>query len=285
MPLPASASPAVAAVPFLGSVAAVGALYVWCAARAPGRWPRGRTACFLAGLVAFAADLDPWAGADAERLLATHVAEHMALWTVVAPLLVAGAPIRLTLRTLARPERRALARLLHSRPLRAVTRPLVAVALFDAFVIAMHVPAVYRLALDHEALHAVEHMLSLTVAMLMWAPLIAADPVPHRANGRGHLLCFAACTAPMLLIAWWLGAGADAVYGCGGTSCAAAVADQHRGAAIMVLGCVPMLGVSLALLRRDRRRRERRASARARALARPALAGGPLTSESRPVGE
>ncbi len=66
------------------------------------RWPPGRTVCFLAGLAVLAVDLYSGIGTQADTRLSVHMVEHMIIWVVVAPLLAAGAPLRLTLFALPR---------------------------------------------------------------------------------------------------------------------------------------------------------------------------------------
>jgi cytochrome c oxidase assembly factor CtaG len=100
---------------FLVAVVLVGLVYVQAAARGRrldrrGRaWPRGRTACFLAGLVVLVIDLYSGIGTGADARLSVHMLEHMVLWVAVAPLLVAAAPVRLALYSL--------------RPLRPIQSP------------------------------------------------------------------------------------------------------------------------------------------------------------------
>src|SRR5690242_1742260 len=89
------------AATFLTLVAAAGTAYVAAAAHGSrhdrrGRgWPRRRTVCFLAGLGVLVIDLYSGIGTEADTRLSVHMLEHMVLWVLVAPLLAAGAPVRL----------------------------------------------------------------------------------------------------------------------------------------------------------------------------------------------
>ena len=65
------------------------------------RWPRRRTACFVAGLAVLVVDLYSGIGTEADVRLSVHMVEHMLMWVVVAPLLAAGAPVRLAFFALA----------------------------------------------------------------------------------------------------------------------------------------------------------------------------------------
>ena len=169
------------------------------------RWPRRRTACFVAGLALLVVDLYSGIGTQADVRLSAHMLEHMVMWVAVAPLLAAGAPIRLAFFALGRGGRRTLAGWLHSRPLAWLTSPVGSVSVFSAVLLVTHVPAVYGLALTNDTVHEAEHAAYLAAALLMWAPLLGVDPLPHRARPRVQATCLVACMAPMLLIGAWLG--------------------------------------------------------------------------------
>src|SRR5205823_14603564 len=115
--------------------------------------------------------------------------------------------------SLRRSGRHRLGRCLRSRPVSAVTSPVVSVALFSAVVLITHVPAVYGLAFNDGSIHEAEHGLYLLTALLVWAPLIGVDPLPHRPGPRGQLACMIACMVPMVLVAAWLTGSTHAVYG------------------------------------------------------------------------
>jgi hypothetical protein len=86
---------------FLVLVVAAGALYLTAAAhgrqhdRRRRQWPRRRTAMFLGGLAALVVDRYSGIGTEADVRLSVHMLEHIVMWVVVAPLLAAGAPVRL----------------------------------------------------------------------------------------------------------------------------------------------------------------------------------------------
>jgi cytochrome c oxidase assembly factor CtaG len=221
------------------------------------QWPRARTACFCGGLAVLIVDLYSGIGTQADVRLSAHMVEHMVMWVVVAPLLAAGAPIRLAFFALDRGGRRRLAGWLHSAPLVALTSPVGSVTLFSVVVLGTHVPAVYGLALRNDTAHQAEHALYLFSALLMWAPLLGVDPLPRRLGARGQAACLATCMAPMLLVGAWLGLESHAVYhhyvvGLG----PAALHDQRLAATIMWAGGLPAFALP-ALLRRMSWRRRR----------------------------
>ena len=182
--------------------------------------------------------------------------EHMVMWVVVAPLLAAGAPMRLAFFALPRPKRRALARCLHAGPVLAVTGPVGSLSLFTGVLLISHLPTVYGLALRNDYVHEAEHGLYLLTALLVWAPLLGADPFPHRPGPRGRLACMGACMLPMALIAVWLGTAPDPVYGHYlDTLGPAALSDQRAAATIMWAGCLPAFVVPVVWRARTLQRR------------------------------
>ncbi|MBS1883432.1 MAG: cytochrome c oxidase assembly protein [Actinobacteria bacterium] len=226
-------------------------------------WPRGRSACFLGGLAVLVVALDSGIGAGADEHLSAHIVEHMLIWLVVAPLLVAGAPIRLALFALGPVGRRRLAGALHSGPTRALTGPIVSTALFSTVVVVSHVPPAYDLALEDELVHVGEHALYLLTAILVWAPLIRADPLPHRLDRGGRCLCVVACMVPMAAISVWLLAAGAPVYEPYRLALGSipALHDQRLAGVIMLAAAIPALAVAaLAHLAEEGPRRRRASS-------------------------
>jgi putative membrane protein len=244
---------------FLALICAVGAIYLAAARhgerrdRRGRRWPRRRSGCFIAGLLALAIDLYSGIGVEADVRLSAHMVEHMMIWVVVAPLLAAGAPVRLAFYSLRRRDRRALARCLRSRAVATFTSPVVCVCLFSAVVLGTHLPAVYGLALSNEYIHEGEHGLYLLTALFVWVPLLGIDPLPHRPSTRSQLASMVACMLPMLLVALWLRTTPSAVYGHYlGTLGKSALDDQRLAATIMWAGGLPAFAVPLVRSLRPR---------------------------------
>ena len=140
---------------------------------------RARVRYFAAAVAVMAlALLSPIATLSDERF-SVHMVEHLLLLFGTAPLLALSAPITLALQ--AAPSdvrRRLLLRALHSRPVKAVTHPVVSWVLFAAVMYASHFSALYDAALRNAGLHGVEHLLYLGAAALFWWPVIRRDPVP-----------------------------------------------------------------------------------------------------------
>jgi cytochrome c oxidase assembly factor CtaG len=143
--------------------------------------PRRRVAAWIAGLLVAAIALQSSIDVYATRLFSVHMVQHMLLTLVAAPLLALGAPVTLLLRV-AGPGRwrRLTLAILHSRPVRVISHPVVAWLLFTAVMWISHFSPLFDAALEDEGIHAAEHLLYLAAGMLFWWPVVAADPVPWR---------------------------------------------------------------------------------------------------------
>jgi cytochrome c oxidase assembly factor CtaG len=100
--------------------------------------------------------------------------QHLVLILVAAPLLVFGAPERVALWAFPLPARRRLGGWAHAlgRALGPLGRPGPAVAMATAGLWIWHVPALYDLAVERGALHALEHLTFLLTAVLFWWTLL-----------------------------------------------------------------------------------------------------------------
>jgi putative membrane protein len=119
----------------------------------------------LVMFLALATPLDPIGDT---YLFTAHMVQHLLLTLVAAPLLLAGTPgwlLRLVLDAL------------HLTTfVRWARHPLVAYFGFNVVFALAHVPAFYEATLANEPLHALEHLVFLGTAMLMWMPVVS--PVP-----------------------------------------------------------------------------------------------------------
>ncbi|HEX4806355.1 MAG TPA: cytochrome c oxidase assembly protein, partial [Conexibacter sp.] len=207
---------------------------------------------------------------------------HLLLLAVAPPLLLAGAPLALALRALPAGPRHALARVLAGRAGRAVTHPVLALVLFSAVVAGTHVPAFYDAALRHPPLHALEHALYLSTALLLWLPVVAVVPRAHPLSPLTRMLLVLAAMPAMIAVGVWLSSAArivyppyahpDAAYG------TAPLADQRLAGMLMWIGG-SAAGGALALwlgwraaAREEERQLARERAQDAAAAARPARA-------------
>ena len=133
------------------------------------RTPSRKVRLFLGGLAVL------WVGADwpihdlAERYLySIHMVQHILFTLVAPPLLICGLPVWMLRRLLApRPVNRLV---------RFVTRPIVALAFFNAMLLFTHWPAVVALAVGSEWAHFGLHVVLVASALAMWWPVVSPLP-------------------------------------------------------------------------------------------------------------
>lgn len=136
-------------------------------------------AAFTLGLIAAGCALLGPVERLADASLAWHMAQHLAIAFVVAPLLLLGAPVRLALAASSPAGAMRLAAVLRSGPVRALTHPAFALLQFAAVLYAAHFSPLYEAALEHPAIHSLEHAMFLGSALIFWTPILAIAPAPH----------------------------------------------------------------------------------------------------------
>ncbi len=145
--------------------------------------PNSQQATWFAGLallaIALVSPLDHLAETD---LLSAHMAQHLLLGDLSAPLLVLGARWPVYAFLLPLPVMRPLAR---SRPvrsvLRTVTKPLVAGPIWILSLYLWHFSVLYDAALRNPFLHAVQHQFFMTASLLVWISVL--EPTHRRVPG------------------------------------------------------------------------------------------------------
>jgi cytochrome c oxidase assembly factor CtaG len=151
------------------------------------RWPLGRTLCWYAGLLVIVWATAGGLGLYSHVLFSAHMVAHMLL-SMVAPIgLVLGAPVTLALRTLpgARvPDelgpRQLLLAVLHSWPVRILTQPLVALALWVGSLYGLYFTPVFPSLMSTHLGHVAMQLHFLAVGSLFFWVLIGVDPNPRR---------------------------------------------------------------------------------------------------------
>lgn len=158
------------------------ALYGWGLVRvrqARRPFPRAAIVAFALGLLTVAAALLGPLDDLSDAQLSWHMVQHLVLVSVSAPLLLLGAPHRLALAALPAKPAASLAHALASAPLRVLTHPVFAWLQFALVLYGTHFSPLYQAALENDAVHAGEHALYLTSAIVFWNPLLAVAPAPH----------------------------------------------------------------------------------------------------------
>jgi putative membrane protein len=152
-------------------------------------WPVQRTVAFVGpGLGGIAAATLSGLAAYDTALLSAHMMQHMLL-SMVAPIFLAlGAPVTLALRTLPRRPRRVLLAVLHAVPVKVLTFPLVAFAIFVVSPFALYFSDLYRLSLENGLVHEWLHVHFVIAGCLFFWPLVGIDLLPGRWPHPGRLL-------------------------------------------------------------------------------------------------
>lgn len=214
------------------------------------------------GLLAIVVALSPPFDALSDRFLTDHMVQHLLLIDVGAPLLVLGRPDQALGRLLGRgwlvrcgkehpaPHRSRLA----TRGTDVLAHPIAGWVLANAVLWLWHIPVAYNLALEHDGVHALEHLTFVLAFLLFWWPLLAppASPGALRTNGGRALYLLAGATSIGLLGALITFAPAvlyphyAAILGPG-----PAFADQQRAGAVMWLGGPLIYLIAAAFVLRD----------------------------------
>lgn len=143
--------------------------------------PRRRTVAFVGAQVALAFALLSGIDRYDTTLFSVHMVQHILLMLAAAPLIAMSAPITLCLRLSSHETRRRwILPVLHSRIVRVLAFPVVGWVLFAAVMWAAHFSPLFNAALEDPAIHDLEHLLFLAVALLFWWPAVALDPAPWR---------------------------------------------------------------------------------------------------------
>jgi putative membrane protein len=115
----------------------------------------------------------------AERyLFSVHMVQHLLLTLVAVPLLMIGTPAWLW-RVILRPVMPVA---------RALTRPLVALVIFNAVLVFTHWPLIVTAAVQHHLLHFGIHVLLVFSAMIMWTPVVSPIIELPRLSYPGRML-------------------------------------------------------------------------------------------------
>jgi putative membrane protein len=149
---------------------------LWSRGRAGAAVSRSRVVAFAGGLATLVLAQSSPVHELADDSFAGHMVQHMLLLVAAGPLLAAGAaglPLALALPPAGR---RRLARLRGGGLARWVRRPahraLIVVGAHTAALWAWHLPAPYRAALDHPAVHTAEHASFVVAASLLWSAVL-----------------------------------------------------------------------------------------------------------------
>src|SRR6185503_19550146 len=137
---------------------------------------------FATGSLALAVALSPLLDEWSDQWLAAHMVQHELLMVVAAPLIAVGAPLVGILWAMPLNVRHSLVGAVERTPLpvlwRAFTAPASAFFLYGVALWIWHIPFLYDAALEHEAVHIVQHLCFFGTAALFWWGIV------HGREGR-----------------------------------------------------------------------------------------------------
>lgn len=232
--------------------------------------PLWRPACYLCGLLMVAgALLSPLDELAASRFSA-HMAQHLLLTMMAAPLVLLADPLPVVLWGLPPAVRRRLAAPLRRgrwirSALSALTLWPAAGVLHVAALWIWHVPMLYDAAAEHELVHALEHVVFFGTALLFWWPIVRPAPrLAPRLHPGLQIAYLVAATAQSTALGMLLAVPERAFYPhyvrVAATLGISAVEDQSLGGGLMWSGAhmylLPILIILYGVSRDGARERD-----------------------------
>jgi len=218
---------------------AVIAVYVWAVRGYRELYPaRGfeawRVLTFILGFVCFGLALSAPVNVLAERSFAAHMAQHVVLMLVAAPLVLLGAPLLLAVAVPSRDKARMVAGVAGHPVMHAVFAPIVGWVLFVGVLWGAHFSPLYEGALESGWVHVVEHALFITAAFLFWLPVVQVGFVPRPVSFPARMLYLVLMFPQGAFLGLAIYGSRHVLYAHYATVLgAAAVGDQQNGGAIM----------------------------------------------------
>jgi len=213
-------------------------------------------ALFLA-LVGDSAPVDNLSG----QLFWVHMIQHLLLLVVIAPLLVAAAPLQPVwlglpgwMRRLASAAAKPNVRRVVLGVAQWLRHPFISCALLIVGIWVWHWPTLYDLALTNDTIHDwCEHLTFLVVSLIFWTQVIPSPPFVPRLNSLGQLMCVGFAIIQNVVLAALLGFAQAPLYApyvhlATTPVIQSALQDQQLGAGIMwTFGDLPF-GLALTIL-------------------------------------
>jgi putative membrane protein len=145
--------------------------------------PRGQIVLWHAGIALWAIGFFSPVHTLGDELLSAHMAQHLLIADLAAPLLLAGARNPVLGFLLPRPALVTLARSPLRRWFDVLKRPLVAVPVYVLVLYGWHFAVFFEAAVKHPLVHGLQHMSFVAIGVLVWWSALE----PKRRRLRGEL--------------------------------------------------------------------------------------------------
>ena len=220
------------------------------------RFPAWRAVLFALGVAVVGIALMSPIDMLADYSFTFHMVQHDLLMLVAAPLILLGAPFIPVIRGLPMGlRRRWFVPAARRGPLRVaakfLTRPLVALVLFEATVVAWHLPGLYNAALFNNAVHYGMHFSFIATAILFWWHIVTPYPFPSRLHYFLRMAMLVASAIVNSFLAALIAFSGTVLYGYGarhGFWGLSPIDDQSIGGVLMwVMGDMLRLGAITVL--------------------------------------
>jgi putative membrane protein len=216
--------------------------------------PAWRPWCWYGGLALMAVTLSSPIAVISDELFAVHMVEHLLIADLGALLLVLG---------LTGPVLAPLLRLRELRWLHVLAHPAVALPLWAVNFYVWHLPALYQGAVEHDSVHALEHLLFVTCGAAMWMALLGPLPKPTWFGNLarlGYVVAVRLIETVLANVLLWSGTVLYPRYAAGERRWhVSPLADQSTaGAIMMVEGSLVTIGLLCWLFLRAARETEER---------------------------
>lgn len=162
--------------------------------------------CFFVGVFANIAALSPPIDPLSDRLFFMHMIQHMTIILIGSPLMIAGAPFYVIVRSLSPGFRRRVYFPFIKNPVvqlfqNVLLNPFVALILFNLNFWFWHLPKWYNLALLNDFYHLLEHAMMAITSIYWWRHIIDPHPLKSRLHMGVRLLFLAAFMALNIILA------------------------------------------------------------------------------------
>lgn len=196
------------------------------------RWSGWRTGAWVAGVVLLASGVSPLMTDLVHTDARGHMVQHLLLG-MYAPLgLVLAAPVTLLLGASSTKNRRRIATVLDSFPVRVTSHPMVAGVIDMGGLYVLYLTGLYAASMHSALLHWVINIHFVLAGTLFTWAIVGPDPAPHRPGPRARLVALVLTAASHAYLAKMLYARASALPPGGGH----AAAEMEQAAQVMYYG-------------------------------------------------